>query len=89
MPGSGRRAAQDVIAETGVGMTRFATPGPPGLLVQLDEYCEAAAGAFSPDPWLLLLSEAPGYARQMWRPTRVPMFWWGRTVRRGRRPAWS
>ena len=27
MPGWGRRAAQDVIAETGVDMTRFATPG--------------------------------------------------------------
>lgn len=27
MPGWGRRAAQDVIAETGIDMTRFATPG--------------------------------------------------------------
>jgi transposase len=27
MPGWGRRAAQDVIAETGTGMTRFPTPG--------------------------------------------------------------
>jgi transposase len=27
MPGWGRRAAQDVIAETGVDMSRFRTPG--------------------------------------------------------------
>jgi hypothetical protein len=32
MPGWGRRAAQDVLAETGPDMTRFPTPGPPGLL---------------------------------------------------------
>ena len=32
MPGWGRRAAQDAIAETGVDMTRFRTGAAPGLL---------------------------------------------------------
>ena len=32
MPGWGRRAAQDAVAETGVDMTRFRTGGAPGLL---------------------------------------------------------
>jgi hypothetical protein len=32
MPGRGRRAAQDVIAETGTDMTRVPHPRPPGLL---------------------------------------------------------
>ena len=32
MPGWGRRAAQDAVAETGVDMTRFPTGGAPGLL---------------------------------------------------------
>ena len=32
MPGWGRRAAQDAIAETGIDMTRFRTGGAPGLL---------------------------------------------------------